>query len=333
MHDDVDHGLEDQPQFAAVQRAVEVGAQGVAPVLLHAQGVVVPVHGGRPGGAGAAQGEVAAAQGLTGVDVGQQRGDAGDGGQVQHAAGDRQRADGGDEAGGDGLGVGDAAVDEDHEVAVLAAGQPVLTAQRAGQPGRQGAERGRLRLGGERLGGQPVDADDGEGEGPPLALDGAQASHQRCPVGQAGDGVGERELGQFGVEAGRGDAGGDVAAVQDERTDVGVGAQVADGGLDQSPAAVGITDAGGADGDLVGVAVAVEPGDEAWAVVGVHGVDEDRPTKRAGSRPSMSATACEAKVMRSFSSRMTTGSTLLFTSVRNEDWLRCRSPWRRRWRA
>ena len=90
VHDDVDHGLEDQPQLAAVERAVEVGAQGVAAVLLDAQGVVVAVHGARAGGAGAAQGEVAAAQRLTGVDVGQQGGDAGDGGQVQGAAGDRR---------------------------------------------------------------------------------------------------------------------------------------------------------------------------------------------------------------------------------------------------
>ena len=46
-----------------------------------------------------------------------------------------ERADGGDQAGGHDLGVGDAAVDEDDEVAVLAAGQPVLAAQAAGEPG------------------------------------------------------------------------------------------------------------------------------------------------------------------------------------------------------
>ena len=45
VHDDVDDGLELQPQLAALQRAVEVGAQGGAAVLRDAQGVVVAVHG------------------------------------------------------------------------------------------------------------------------------------------------------------------------------------------------------------------------------------------------------------------------------------------------
>ena len=57
-----------------------------------------------------------------------------------------------------------------------------------------------------------------------------------------------------------------------------------------------------------------------------------RPSAQAGSRPRRSATAWETKVTRSFSSTMTTGSTLLFTRVRNEDWLRCRSPASRCWR-
>jgi hypothetical protein len=259
------------------QGAVEVGAQGVAAVLLLAQGVEVAVHRPGAGGAGTAQGEVTAAQRLTGVDVVQQGGDAGDRGQVQDPAGDGQGADGGDQAAGHGLGVGDAAVDEDDEVAVLAAGQPVLAAERAREPGSQGAERCCLGLGGERLGGEPVDADEGQGEGAGrLALHCPQPPDQGRPVGQAGDRVGERELGQLRVEARGGDARGDVAAIQDERTDVGVGAQVANGGLDQSPAAVGMTDTGGADGDLVGVAAAVQTAGEGGAVVGMDRVDDLR---------------------------------------------------------
>jgi hypothetical protein len=43
LHDDVDDRLEDQPELAAVQRPVEVGAQGLAAVLLEAEGVVVAV--------------------------------------------------------------------------------------------------------------------------------------------------------------------------------------------------------------------------------------------------------------------------------------------------
>ena len=330
VHDDVDDGLEDQPQLAAVQRAVEVGAQGVAAVLLDAQGVVVAVHGAGAGGAGAAQGEVAAAQRLTGVDVGQQGGDAGDGGQLQGAAGDGQRADGGDQAGGHGLGVGDAAVDEDDEVAVLAAGQPVLAAQGAGQPGGEGAEDGGLGLGGRapRRRGRRCRSAARAKRAPGFALHGAEPADQRGPVGQPGDGVGEGELGQLGVEARGGDAGGDVAAVQDERADVGVGAQVADGGLDQPPAAVGVRGPGrcGRRTRAVGRRC-VQGGEQGGAVVGVDGVGDaaGRSCRRRRARR-RSATASEAKVTRSLSSRMTTGSTLLFTSVRNEDWLRCRSP-------
>ena len=145
LQDDVDDGLEDQPQLAAVQRAVEVGAQGAAAVLLEAQGVVVAVDRAGAVGARAAQRQVAVAQGLAGVDVVGQRGDAGGGGQPQDAAGGAQRADGGDQAGGHDLGVGDAAVDQDDEVAVLAAGQPVLAAQGAGEPGGDGAQDGRPR--------------------------------------------------------------------------------------------------------------------------------------------------------------------------------------------
>ena len=48
VHDDVDHRLEDQAQLAAVERAVEVRAQGGPAVLLDAQGVVVAVHGAGP---------------------------------------------------------------------------------------------------------------------------------------------------------------------------------------------------------------------------------------------------------------------------------------------
>ena len=87
---------------------------------------------------------------------------------------------------------------------------------------------------------------------PTLALHGAEPADQGGAVGQPGDRVGEGELEQFGVDAGCGHPGGDVAAVQDERADVGVGAQVADGGLDQPPAAVGVPDTGGADGEVVG---------------------------------------------------------------------------------
>jgi hypothetical protein len=134
VHDDVDDGLEDQPQLAAVQRAVEVGAQRGAPVLLDAERIVVPVHRARAGGAGAAQGQLTAPQRLAGVGVADQRGDAGDGGQPERTAGDGDGPDGGHEPGRDDLGVGDAALDEDDEVAVLAAGQPVRAAEGTGEP-------------------------------------------------------------------------------------------------------------------------------------------------------------------------------------------------------
>ena len=171
----------------------------------------------------------------------------------EHAAGDRQRADGGDEAGGDGLGVGDAAVDEDDEVAVLAAGQPVLAAQGAGEAGGERAQEVDLGVRGEDLGGEPVDADEGQGVRAAgcLALHGAQRRTRAARLGRPVTGSVRESSSQFGVDARRGDAGGDVAAVQDERADVGVGAQVADGGLDQQPAAVGMPHPGGADGELV----------------------------------------------------------------------------------
>ena len=171
--DDVDDGLEDQAQLAAGQGAVEVGAQGAAAVLLEAQGVVVAVDGAGAVGARAAQRQVAVAQRLAGVDVLGQRGDAGGRGQPQDAAGGAQRADGGDQAGGHDLGVGDAAVDQDDEVAVLAAGQPVLAAQGPGEPGGDGAQDGGLGAGREDVVGEPVDADEGEGE----------AGAQRPPAG------------------------------------------------------------------------------------------------------------------------------------------------------
>ena len=197
----------------------------------------------------------------------------------------RQRADGGDQAGGDGLGVGDGAVDEDDEVAVLAAGQPVLAAQGAGQPGGERAQDGGLGLGrrGRRRPGRRRRRGRGRTVAAGLALDGAEPADERGAVGQAGDRVGERELEQLGVDAGRGRAGGDVAAVQDERADVGVGAQVADGGLDQPPAAVGVLDAGGADGDLGGVAGRgpSSAANRRGAVVGVDG-DGDRPADDGG---------------------------------------------------
>ena len=50
------------------------------------------------------------------------------------------------------------------------------------------------------------------------------------------------------------------------------------------------------------------------------------PSTHSGSSPSRSVMASETKVTRSRSSRMTTGSTLLLTSVRNEVWLRRRAP-------
>ena len=53
-------------------------------------------------------------------------------------------------------------------------------------------------------------------------------------------------------------------------------------------------------------------------------VRRGRPTMHVGSTPIRSATDSEAKVIRRSPSRMTTGSTLLLTSVRNDDWLRCR---------
>ena len=57
------------------------------------------------------------------------------------------------------------------------------------------------------------------------------------------------------------------------------------------------------------------------------------PSTTAASSPSRSAMASETKVTCSRSSRMTTGSTLLLTSVRNEVWLRSRAPDSRRWRC
>ena len=165
VHDDVDDRLEDQAQLAAGQRAVEVGAQGVAAVLLDAQRVErsgAPSRGRRCGRC-AGRGRRGAAprrcrrrrsRAVTPATAVR----------CSTPPGMRQRADGGDQAGGDGLGVGDGAVDEDDEVAVLAAGQPVLAAQGAGEPGGEGAQDGGLGVRRQHLGGEAVDADDGQGE-------------------------------------------------------------------------------------------------------------------------------------------------------------------------
>jgi hypothetical protein len=273
LQHDVDDGLEDQAQLAAGQCSVEVGAQGAAAVLREPEGVVVAVDRAGAVGPRAAQGQVPVAEGLAGVDVVGQRGDAGRGRQPHDAPGGAQRAHGGDEAGGDDLGVGDAAVDEDDEVAVLAAGQPVLTAECPGQAGRDRAQHGGLGAGREQVVVQPVDADQGQREAAAElgALQRAEPADQRGAVGQPGDRVGERQLEEFGVDVG--DRGArDVAAVQHQSSDLGVGAQVADGGLDQPPAAVGVPDAGGADGQLVVLARrAVQRAQERGGVVRVDG--------------------------------------------------------------
>ena len=165
-----------------------------------------------------------------------------------------QRADGGDQAGGDDLGVGDRAVDEDDEVAVLAAGQPVLAAQAAGQPGGERAQDGGLgRPGCRRVGGEAVDADEGQGVRGGRGPTRCTAPSRRTSAARLGSpvtGSVSESSSSSGSTPGTGARGGDVAAEQDERADVGVVAQVADGGLDQPPAAVGVPDAGGADGDL-----------------------------------------------------------------------------------
>ena len=146
VHDDVDDGLEDQPQLAALQGAVEVGAQG-------ARGGPARCAGRRRSG-GRRRGR------RCGRCAGRGRRGAGPrrcrrrpsravtpatAVSADRAAGGGERADGGDQAGGHGLGVGDAAVDQDDEVAVLAAGQPVLAAQGAGEPGGERAQDGRPR--------------------------------------------------------------------------------------------------------------------------------------------------------------------------------------------
>ena len=242
------------------------------------------MHGAGAGGAGAAEGEVAAAQRLTGVDVGGQGRDTGGGGEPEGAVGGGERADVGDQAAGEDLGVGDAAVDHHDEIAVLAAGQPVLPAQGAGQAGGQRAEDGGLGLGGQDAVVEAADADQGEGvavaPGGPLHL--TEPADQRRAVRQPGDRVGQGELEQFGVGAGCRRAGGDVAAVQDERADVGVVAQVADGGLDQPPSAVGGAHPGGAHGELAArVPRAVEGAEQGGGVVGVDDLGE-RQAERAG---------------------------------------------------
>ena len=106
----------------------------------------------RAGGARAAQGEVAAAEGLAGVDVGEQGGHAGDGGEPQRAAGVGTGPTAATRRAATVSASAIAAVDEDDEVAVLAAGQPVLAAQRAGEPGGERAQDGgpRCRAAGRR---------------------------------------------------------------------------------------------------------------------------------------------------------------------------------------
>ena len=187
------------------QRAVEVGAQGGAPVLRDAQRVVVAVHRAGAGGPGAAQRDVAAAEAprrcrrrgaapMTPAAAVSRSG----------AGGGRERADGGHQPGGDDLGVGDAAVDEDDEVAVLAAGQPVLAAQAAGEPGGERAQGGGLGARGRRASAsRPLRPISARADGRPagLALHGAEPADQRRAVGQPGDRVGEGELEQFGVDA------------------------------------------------------------------------------------------------------------------------------------
>ena len=130
-----------------------------------------------------------------------------DGGQPQDAAGGAQRADGGDQAGGDDLGVGDAAVDEDDEVAVLAAGQPVLAAQGPGEPGGDRAQDGRLGAGREQVVGEAVDADEGQGEAgaePPRAGPTPSRRTSAARLGSPVTGSVRDELEQFGVDLGHG---------------------------------------------------------------------------------------------------------------------------------
>ena len=188
MHDDVHDGLEGQPQLAAVQGAVEVGAQGVAAVLLDAQGVVVAVDGAGAGGAGAAQGEVAAAQGLAGVDVGQQGGDAGDGGQPERCR--------------PGIGSGPtaatrrAATVSASAIAAVTRTTKSPSLPRASQSSPRRARVSRavsarrtvvLGAGRQDVGAHAVDADQREGErAAGVALHGAEPAHEGRPVGQPG---------------------------------------------------------------------------------------------------------------------------------------------------